>query len=119
MIVVKAVFLFIFLYFVSFFGILKTDFNNPALAFFIPSIFSMMLLARKLLNHRAAQTFRLSVICSLIYPSLVVLVSWGLQQKYNWIQNESLMYFMAFIGNFLFPYMIFPRIKHAQNTELN
>ena len=117
MLVVKVLILYLIFYSISVITVIYTEFNNPAVAFFVPSIFAMCFLGRAHLSKPKAESFKLAIVTGFAFASLTVLLSWILQQFTGWIKHSAqLMYFMAFVGNIIFPLMIFPKIKHAQNS---
>ena len=116
MLILKALFLYCFLFGVSLLLILKTDLNNPAIAFFIPSIFAMCFLAKMKFKDPKSDSFKLALFSGLFFAGLTVVLSWIMQVQFKWINHSpQLLHFMAFCGNLLFPFMIFPKIKNAQN----
>ena len=116
MFVVKVMILYTVLYLTALSAVIFTDFNNPAISFFVPSIFAMCYLGKVKLANPKVNSFKLTVFTSLGFTSLTVFLAWFVQLQIGWIENSpQLMYFMAAAGNFLFPFMIFPKIKQAQS----
>ncbi|MCH2207306.1 MAG: hypothetical protein MK132_15730 [Lentisphaerales bacterium] len=64
-----------------------------------------------------ADSFKLALVAGPLFAILTILLAWIIQQQTGWINHSpQLMYFIAFAGNIVFPLMIFPKIKHAQNS---
>jgi len=95
---------------------LATSFNNPALAFFIPSVFSMMVYGKLKLGKANINVTRHALSCGLVFSVTTVCLCALLNGLYDWFKNPLLMYSMAFGGNFIFPFLLFPKINNARNV---
>ena len=93
---------------------LATSFNNPALSFFIPSVFSMMVYGKLKLGAQNLNVPKHALVCGLVFAIVTVVVAASIQFYFDWLKSPALMYSIAFGGNFLFPFLLFPKIKRAQ-----
>ena len=92
----------------------NTSFNNPAFMFFVPSICAMLFLARIKLSDPSVKSAPLALVCGLCFACITVLCLLLFEKFAGELQRGSLMYAMAFGGNFVFPILMFPSIKRAQ-----
>lgn len=95
---------------------LSTSFNNPAISFFIPSIFSMMVYGKLKLTGQSMNVMKHALSCGLVFALVTVGVSFVIQIYFNWLKTPLLLYGIAFAGNFLFPFLLFPKINKAQDS---
>lgn len=93
---------------------IATSFNNPALAFFVPSVLAMMIYGKLKLGGEKVNVMKHAFICGWTFATVTVLVSFILQGIYGWLKSPQLLYFMAFGGNLLFPFLLFPKIRKVQ-----
>ncbi|MCM8539297.1 MAG: hypothetical protein NE328_03410 [Lentisphaeraceae bacterium] len=110
----KIAIIYSILFALSAFITLSTSFNNPALSFFIPSILAMMFYGRLRLGDAKVNVSKHAFICGFVFASVTVMLSAILQGMYGWLKSPELLYLMAFGGNFLFPFLIFPKISKVQ-----
>ena len=94
--------------------ILFTSFNNPALSFFIPSIFAMMVYAKLKLGAGKKNVSKHALFCGLIFGLTTLVLVFILQMTHSWLKSPQLMYAIAFGGNMAFPFLLFPKIHNAQ-----
>lgn len=111
---VKIAMIYAFFYAVTTFVALKTPVNNPALAFFIPSVFAMMFYGKFKLNSGKVNVAKHALCCGIIFSVTSVILAAIIQHFFDWLKNPTLLYLMAFGGNFLFPFLLFPKISNAQ-----
>lgn len=103
------------LYAVITFLILMTATKNPAIAFFLPSIIAMMIYARVCFQKPKTSVAKNALFCGLFFALAATGFSWLVHLKYNWIARPEIMFFICFAGNFIFPFMLFPKAKRAQS----
>ena len=95
---------------------LVTSFNNPALSFFVPSVFSMMVYGKLKLGAQNINVSKHALACGLIFAIVTVVISVIIQVFFEWLKSPLVMYVIAFGGNFLFPFLLFPKISRAQGS---
>lgn len=110
----KIAMIYAFFFGVTTFVALKTPVNNPALAFFIPSVFAMMFYGKSKLSSGKVNVSKHALYCGVIFSVISVVLAAVIQHYSGWMKNPTLLYLMAFGGNFLFPFLLFPKISNAQ-----
>ena len=92
----------------------KTDFRNPALMFFVPSICAMLFVAKVKLAEPSAHAAALAIKCGLCFALMTLASLLLFEQCGGVLKRAGLMYAMAFGGNFFFPILMFPSIQKVQ-----
>ena len=110
----KIAIIYAILFAVSAFVTISTSFNNPAISFFVPSVLAMMIYGKLKLSSAKINVSKHALFCGLAFAVVTVLLSYILQEIYSWLKSPGLLYSLAFGGNFIFPFLLFPKISKAQ-----
>ena len=110
----KIAIIYAILFTISAFVTISTSFNNPAVSFFGPSVLAMMIYGKLKLGEANINVSKHALFCGLAFAIMTVVVSAVLQGVYGWLKSPELLYLMAFGGNFIFPFLLFPKISRVQ-----
>ncbi len=113
MIYLKVLVVYVILFAICGAAVLSTGGKNTAIALFVPSVIAISLFGKFQLSQPNANVLKYAVIAAFLFSILTIILAVAVQYFTPWMQSPKAICLLAFVGNFLFPFLLYPKLAES------